>query len=292
MIEEKTKKEEKIESPKEEKKERTSEKKEVKETKEVKEETKKTEIKKEKKAQVQKKRDPLLRRGKKYREVIKAIDKDKNYDLKEALGLIIKTQTTKFDSSVELHIKLGIKTDQADQNIRMVVDLPQGTGKQVRVAAIVSPQNDKAAKDGGADIVGSDDLIEKIAKGFMDFDVVIATPDMMGKFGKVGKVLGTKGLMPNPKTETVTDDPKKIVEKLKKGRVELRNDKFGIIHAAFGKVSMGEEKLEENFTAIMEALKRAKPQGSKGQFIRRISLATTMGPGLKVDVDKVLKETK
>jgi len=289
MAEKKAKKEEKVESPKEEKEEKTSEKKEVKEIKEVKKETKKTKVKKEKKAPVQKKRDPLLRRSKKYREVVKAIDKDKNYDLKEALTLIVKTQVTKFDSSVELHIKLGIKTDQADQNIRMAVDLPQGTGKQVRVAAVVSPQNDKAAKDGGADVVGADDLIEKISKGFMDFDVVIATPDMMGKLGKVGKVLGTKGLMPNPKTETVTDDPKKTTEKLKKGRVELRNDKFGIIHAAFGKVSMGQEKLEENFKAIIEALKRVKPQSSKGQFIRRISLATTMGPGIKLDVDKIIK---
>lgn len=234
-------------------------------------------------------KNPDDKRGKKYREVLKNIDRDKFYTYEEALKLLKSTSTTKFDASCEVHIKLGIKTDQADQNIRMAIDLPEGTGKNVKVAAIVSGEKDKEAKEAGADVVGSEDLIEKISKGFMDFDVVIATPDMMGKLGKIGKILGTKGLMPNPKTETVTDNPKRTIAQLKKGRVEARNDKFGIVHVLFGKVSMDEEKLLNNFKALLDTLNKSKPQTSKGQFIRRISVATTMGPGLKIDVDKTLK---
>ncbi|NTU69292.1 50S ribosomal protein L1 [bacterium] len=215
----------------------------------------------------------------------KLVDKDKNYPIAEALGLLEKTSTTKFDATCEIHVQLGIKPEHAEQNLRMAVDLPAGTGKKVRVAAIVGQSKEKDAKDGGADIIGGEELVEKISKGFLDFDIVVATPEMMPKLAKVGKILGTKGLMPNPKTETVTEDPKKAIEKLKKGRVELRNDKFGIVHALFGKVSMGSEALAKNYNAIMEAIKKAKPQGVKGTYLKKVSVTTTMGPGIRIEME-------
>lgn len=223
--------------------------------------------------------------GKKYTEAAKLVDKNKEYKLEEALDLLTKTSTTKFDAACEIHVQLGVKPEHAEQNIRMAVDLPGGTGKQVRVAAVVGQAKEKDAKDAGAEVVGGEELVEKINKGFLDFDIVVATPDMMPKLAKVGKILGTKGLMPNPKTETVTDDPKKTIEKLKKGRVEVRNDKFGIVHAAFGKVSMGTSELEKNYIAIMDAIKKAKPQGIKGTYLKKISVATTMGPGVKIEIE-------
>ena len=234
----------------------------------------------------------IKKHGKKYKEVSKLIDKSQFYLPEEAIDLVLKTGTTKFDSSVEVHTKLGIKPSLSDQNIRTVVDLPQGAGKKVKVAAIVSAGKEKEIKDAGADISGGDDLISKIEKGLLDFDIVVATPDMMGKIGKLGKMLGTKGLMPNPKTETVTDKPERVIKLIKKGRVELKNDSFGIVHASFGKVSFGKEKLKENLKALIEALSKSKPQSVKGQFVKSISLSTTMGPSVKIDINKLNTLTK
>lgn len=229
----------------------------------------------------------IKKRGKKYKEVSKLIDKNQFYSPEEAIDLTLKTSATKFDSSLEIHIKLGIKVEQTDQNIRTVADLPNGTGKQVKVAAIIGSLKEKEAKEAGADFYGGDDLISKIEKGFLDFDIVIATPDMMGKIGKLGKILGTKGLMPNPKVETVTDNPERVIKKIKKGRVEIKNDSFGIVHAPFGKVSFGKEKLAENLIALLDTLFKAKPQAVKGQFVKNISMSTTMGPSAKIDINKV-----
>lgn len=229
----------------------------------------------------------IRKRGKKYKEISKLIDKEKFYSPEEAIELTLKTGTTKFDSSTEVHVRLGIKTEQSDQNIRTVADLPQGTGKLIKVAAIISAGKEKEAKEAGADITGSDDLISKIEKGFLDFDVVIATPDMMPKIGKLGKILGTKGLMPNPKTETVTDNPGRVIKLLKKGRVELKNDSFGIIHSSFGKVSFGKDRLKENLGSFFETLNKARPQSAKGQFIKTVNISTTMGPSVKIDINKL-----
>lgn len=229
----------------------------------------------------------IKKRGKKYKEVSKLIDKEHNYLPEEAVELAIKTATTNFDPSIEVHIRLGIKPEQTEQNIRTVVDLPEGTGKEIKIAAIVNPQKEKETKEAGADFVGSDDLISKIEKGFLGFDVVVATPDMMSKIGKLGKILGTKGLMPNPKTETVAEEPQKVVKLLKKGRIELKNDSYGIVHTIFGKVSQGKEKLINNFKALLEGLFKAKPQAVKGQFVKSISVSTTMGPSIKVDQNKL-----
>lgn len=240
-----------------------------------------------KKTKVKNKKVGLKNKGKKYNEVLNLIDKQKVYSPEEAIKLAIKTSPVKFDASLEIHAKLGIKPEHSDQNVRTVADLPEGTGKKIKIAAIISPEKEKAVKDAGADYTGADDLVSKIAKGFLDFDIVIATPDMMGKIGKIGKILGTKGLMPNPKTGTVADSPEKAVKQFKKGRVELRNDKAGIVHASFGKISMGEEKLQNNLQSLLETLIKAKPQTSKGQFMKGIHLTTTMGPSVKVDVNKI-----
>jgi large subunit ribosomal protein L1 len=280
-------KEKKVEAKVADAKEEKEEKKEVSEKVERKSDIKasKKSVKKEKTESVEKKVKREKKYGKKYTEAAKLVDKNKDYKITEALDLLAKTSTTKFDAACEIHVQLGVKPEHAEQNIRMAVDLPSGTGKKVRVAAVVGQAKEKDAKDGGADVIGGEELVEKINKGFLDFDIVVATPDMMPKLAKVGKILGTKGLMPNPKTETVTDDPKKTIEKLKKGRVEIRNDKFGIIHAAFGKVSMGTPDLEKNYTAVMDAIKKAKPQGVKGTYLKKVSVATTMGPGIRIEME-------
>ncbi len=242
----------------------------------------------EEKPKVHKPQKPhIKKRGKKYKEAAKLIEKDKLYTPEEAIDLALKTSITKFDSSLEVHFRLNIKPEQTEQNIRTVADLPEGTGKKIKVAAIISSQKEKETKDAGADVVGSDDLISKIEKGFSDFDIVIATPDMMGKIGRLGKILGTKGLMPNPKTETVTDNPGRVVKMLKKGRVELKNDKFGIVHTSFGKISLGKEKLLGNFKALAETLFKAKPSQVKGQFLKSAAISTTMGPSVKIDINKI-----
>ena len=250
----------------------------------------KEDIKDKKKPSKKVKQKPRIRkRGKKYKEVSKLVDKNNYYLPEEAMYLVLKTSTTKFDSAVEIHIRLGIKTEHSDQNIRTVVDLPEGTGKKIKVAAIVSSQREKEVKEAGADFVGNDNLISKIEKGFLGFDILVATPDMMGKIGKLGKALGTKGLMPNPKTETVTDKPERVVKLLKKGRIELRNDKQGIVHASFGKVSLGNDKLISNLKILIEKLSKTKPSQVKGQFIKSVVICTTMGASVTLNEDKLLK---
>ena len=220
--------------------------------------------------------------SKKYREVSVLVDKDTRYTLEEGIGLIKRTSTTKFDSSVEIHVRLGVDPSASDQQVRGTVTLPEGTGKKKKVAVICGPDKEKEAKDAGAEKVGGDTLILEIEKGKLDFDVLVATPDMMAKVGKLGKVLGTKGLMPNPKAGTVTPDVGKTVKGLKTGMVEFRVDKNGIVHQVIGKVSFDEKKLEANYNEFMDAIKHAKPSGVKGTYIKSVTLATTMGPGIKI----------
>jgi len=222
--------------------------------------------------------------SKKYREVVTLIEKNKVYDLEEAIDLAKKTSTTKFDSSVEVHVKLGVDTKKADQQIRGSVVLPHGTGKSKIVAAVVAPTKEKEAKTAGADFVGSTDLIEKIGKGWLEFDVLVATPDLMGELGKVAKVLGPKGLMPNPKVGTVTQEPEKTIKNLKQGMVEYRTDSYGIVHQVIGKVSFEDAKLKENHEVFLEAIKKAKPASAKGIYLKAIYIATTMGPSVRVGV--------
>lgn len=220
--------------------------------------------------------------SKKYREVAEFVDKNNYYTIEEAIGLVKKTSATKFDSTVEIHIRLGLNPAAQDQQVRGTVALPNGTGKSKKVAVICDHDKEKEAKDAGADKVGGDTLIADIEKGKLDFDVLVATPDMMAKVGKLGKILGTKGLMPNPKAGTVTPDVAKAVKELKAGRVEFKLDKNAIVHQVIGKVSFDEKKLEENYKTFLDAIKHAKPSGAKGTYIRSISLATTMGPGIKI----------
>ncbi len=220
--------------------------------------------------------------SKKYREVVQLVEKDKEYSVTEAIALVGKTSTTKFDSSVEVHIRLNIDPQNAEQQVRGSLVLPFGTGKTKRVLAIVSADKEKEAKDAGADFVGSDDMIAKIEKGWLDFEIVVATPDMMPKLGKIGKILGTKGLMPNPKVGTVTMNIGSVVADIKKGMIEYRVDKTGTMHLTFGKVSFGEKELLENYKTLLETVNKVKPNGVKGTYIKGISIATTMGPGIKV----------
>lgn len=220
--------------------------------------------------------------AKKYREVEILVDKSKDYAPEGAMELLAKTSTTKFDSSVEVHIRLNVDPQNAEQQVRGSLVLPNGTGKNKTVLAIVSPEKEKEAKDSGADFAGGEDLIGKIEKGWLEFDVVVATPDMMPKLGKIGKILGTKGLMPNPKVGTVTPNIGNVVKDIKKGMVEYRVDKNGTMHLVFGKVSFGKEKLLENYNALLETVVKVKPNGVKGTYIKGVSVATTMGPGIKV----------
>jgi large subunit ribosomal protein L1 len=220
--------------------------------------------------------------SKKYREVVQLVEKDKEYSIEEAIALAKQTSTTKFDSSVEIHIRLNIDPQNAEQQVRGSLVLPYGTGKTKRVLAIVSAEKEKEAKDAGADFVGSEDMIAKIEKGWLDFDVVVATPDMMPKLGKIGKILGTKGLMPNPKVGTVTPNVAAVVADIKKGMIEYRVDKTGTMHLTFGKVSFGEKELVENYNVLLSTVNRVKPNGVKGTYIKGIAIATTMGPGIKV----------
>ena len=220
--------------------------------------------------------------SKKYREVVQLVEREKEYTVEEAIALARKTTTTKFDSSIEVHIRLNIDPQNAEQQVRGSLVLPFGTGKTKRVLAIVSAEKEKEAKDAGADFIGSEDMIAKIEKGWLDFDVVVATPDMMPKLGKIGKILGTKGLMPNPKVGTVTMNIGGIVSDIKKGMIEYRVDKTGTMHLTFGKVSFGEKELVENYNILLDTVNKVKPNGVKGTYIKGISIATTMGPGIKV----------
>ena len=227
-------------------------------------------------------------RGKKYQDAIKKIDKNNLYDTTEALGLVVETATAKFDETVELHVKLGVDSRHADQQVRGAIVLPHGTGKTQRVLVFAKGNKADEARAAGADFVGDMDMVEKIQKeNWFDFDVVVATPDMMGVVGRLGKVLGPKGLMPSPQAGTVTMDVTKAVNEIKAGKVEYRLDKTNIIHCPIGKVSFGSEKLTENFNALIGAIIKAKPAAAKGQYIRSCTVASTMGPGVKINGAKL-----
>ena len=223
-----------------------------------------------------------MKHGKKYIDSAKTIDSQKSYDTEEAVRLAIDTAKAKFDETIELHVKLGVDPRHADQQVRGVVVLPNGTGKKVRVLVIAKGDKADAAQAAGADYVGAEDMISKIQGGWFDFDVCITTPDMMGLVGRIGKVLGPKGLMPNPKSGTVPMDVATAVADVKAGKVEYRLDKNAIIHCPIGKKSFGPEKIVENFNALMDAIVRAKPAAAKGTYLKSVAVASTMGPGVKV----------
>ena len=226
--------------------------------------------------------------GKKYTDSVKLLEKNKAYDPQEALALVCQTSKAKFDETIEIHIRLGVDSRHADQQVRGAVVLPNGTGKTVRTLVFAKGDKAEAAKAAGADYVGELDLVEKITKeNWFEFDVVIATPDMMGVVGRLGKVLGPKGLMPNPKAGTVTPDAARAVTEAKAGKIEYRLDKTNIIHCPIGKASFGEEKLAENFNTLMGAVIKAKPAAAKGQYIKSCVIASTMGPGIKVNAAKL-----
>ena len=228
-------------------------------------------------------------RGKNYRESAKNIDRATLYDAQDAFDLVVKNAKAKFDETVELHIKLGVDSRHADQQVRGAVVLPHGTGKTKRVLVFCKPEREEEAKAAGADFVGGQELVQKIqSENWFDYDVVVATPDMMGVVGRLGRVLGPKGLMPSPKAGTVSPDIAKAVSEIKAGKVEYRLDKTNIIHCPIGKVSFGPEKLMENYNALLSAILRAKPAAAKGQYIRSCVTATTMGPGVKINAQKQL----
>ena len=225
-----------------------------------------------------------MKRGKRYQEAEKLVDKKKNYSVKEALETIEKMPKPKFDETVELHVKLGVDSKQADQQVRGTTVLPNGTGKTKKVLVFAKGPKAEEAEKAGADFVGAEELIPKIQnENWFDYDVVVATPDMMGVVGRLGKVLGPKGLMPNPKSGTVTMDVTKAINEIKSGKVEYRLDKTNIIHLGFGKVSFGADKLAENYETIMNAIIKAKPAAAKGQYIKSVSITTTMGPGIFIN---------
>ena len=229
-----------------------------------------------------------MKHGKKYVEGAKLIERSRLYDTEEALELCIKTGTAKFDETVEVHVKLGVDGRHADQQVRGAIVLPHGTGKSVRVLAICKPEKEEEARNAGAEYVGGNDMIQKIqSEGWMDFDVVVTTPDMMGMVGRLGKVLGPRGLMPNPKAGTVTPDIARAITEAKAGKIEYRLDKTNIIHCPIGKVSFGAEKLLANFTTLLDAINKAKPAAAKGQYIRSCVVAATIGPGVKINPNKV-----
>ncbi len=230
-----------------------------------------------------------MKRGKKYVEAAKLVEKSKTYTALEALELAVKTSTTKFDASVDVSFRLNIDPRKAEQNIRGAIVLPNGTGKTRKVVVICRGAKQQEATEAGADFVGEAELIQKISGGWFDFDVIVATPDMMGQLGKLGRVLGPKGLMPNPKTGTVTMDVAKAVKEIKAGKVEYRPDKVGNIQMTIGKVSFGAEKLKENLKTVYDALMKVRPSTIKGGYIKNVSVASTMGPGIKLDSDSIAK---
>ena len=228
-----------------------------------------------------------MKNGKKYIDTVKLIDKTKLYEPNEALDFASKNAKAKFDETIEAHIRLGVDSRHADQQVRGAVVLPNGTGKHVRVCVFCKDDKVEAAKAAGAEHVGAEDLVERITKeNWMDFDVVIASPDMMALVGRLGKVLGPRGLMPNPKAGTVTPDVAKAVAEAKAGKIEYRLDKTNIIHCPIGKASFGAEKLEENFNTLMDAVVKAKPSAAKGQYLKSVVVASTMGPGIKINTSK------
>ncbi|MBE7081351.1 MAG: 50S ribosomal protein L1 [Clostridiales bacterium] len=225
-----------------------------------------------------------MKHGKKYVDSAKTIEAAKLYEVNEAIDIVLNTAKAKFDETVELHVRLGVDPKQADQQVRGVLVLPNGTGKNVRVLVLAKGEKADQAKEAGADFVGAEEMIQKIqSENWFDYDVIITTPDMMGLVGRIGKVLGPKGLMPNPKSGTVTMDVVKAIKDTKAGKVEYRLDKNAIIHCAIGKKSFGQEKLKENYEALMEAIVKAKPAAAKGQYVKSVALASTMGPGVKIN---------
>ncbi|MBU2701605.1 large subunit ribosomal protein L1 [Sporomusaceae bacterium BoRhaA] len=230
--------------------------------------------------------------GKKYQEAAKLVDDKQLYEVEEAIDLVKKTATAKFDETVEVAIKLGVDVKYADQQVRGAVVLPNGTGKSKSVLVFAKGEKAKAAEAAGADFVGAEDLVAKIQGGWTEFDVAVATPDMMGTVGRLGKILGPKGLMPNPKVGTVTLDVTKAIHEIKAGKIEYRTDKAGNIHAPIGKVSFEQGKLIENFTTLVDTLNKVKPASAKGQYLKSITLSTTMGPGVKVNPLKVVSGKK
>lgn len=230
----------------------------------------------------------MAKKGKRYQELTKLVDRSKAYPVQEAVELVKKTATAKFDESVEVAFRLGVDPKKADQQIRGAVVLPHGTGKTQRVLVFAKGEKVKEAEAAGADYVGDSEYINKIQQGWFEFDVVVATPDMMGEVGKLGRVLGPKGLMPNPKTGTVTFDVTKAINDIKAGKVEYRVDKAGNIHVPIGKVSFEDEKLLGNLSTIVETIQKAKPAAAKGTFMKNVAIASTMGPGIKVDVAPLL----
>lgn len=228
-----------------------------------------------------------MKQGKRYAEAFKKVDRANLYDPFEAVKLVTEVANAKFDETVEAHIKLGVDGRHADQQVRGAVVLPHGTGKTMRVLVFAKGENAKKAEEAGADHVGAEELIPRIEKeGWLDFDIVVATPDMMAVVGRLGRVLGPKGMMPNPKAGTVTNDVVRAIEEIKAGKIEYRLDKTNIIHVPMGKVSFGPEKLEDNFRALVQAIIKAKPSAAKGKYLRTVTVASTMGPGVKVNPDK------
>lgn len=232
----------------------------------------------------------MATKAKKQLEAAKLFDKEAVFEPAEAMALVKKAATAKFDETVEVAVRLGLDVKKADQQLRGAVVLPHGTGKKLTVLVFAKGEKAKEAEAAGADYVGDEDLINKISQGWFDFDVVVATPDMMASVGKLGRILGPKGLMPNPKTGTVTFDVKKAVDEIKAGKIEYRTDKAGNIHAPIGKVSFDEDKLLENFFVLIETLQKAKPASAKGQYIRNVTISSTMGPGVKVNLTKLAPE--
>ena len=234
-----------------------------------------------------------MKKGKKYTEVTNMVDKEKQYTVTEAIDLIDKTKRAKFDETVDIAIKLGIDPKQADQQLRMAVNLPHGTGKDVKVLVFANEDKAEEATKAGADFAGLDELIEKITReNWLGFDVVISTPDVMSKVGKLGKFLGPRGLMPNPKVGTVTNDIAEAVKLSKAGRIEVKNDKGGVVHAPIGKVSFGIEKITENFLSVIDVINKSKPSSSKGIYLRKITISNTMGPGINVDTADIRETLK
>lgn len=231
-----------------------------------------------------------MKRGKKYIEAAKKLTEKESYTLTEALKLLKETGTTKFDSTAEIHLNLNIDPTKAEQAIRGTISLPHGSGKKVRIAAIVNDDKVKDAKAAGADEAGLEDLVTEFGKGKINYDVIVATPDVMKKLGKVAKILGQKGLMPNPKAGTITDDIVKTIKEIKAGRLEYRNDKEGNIHSIFGKLSFKDEELENNLKSFLRVIRESKPSTIKGSFIKSITLTSTMGPGIRLNVNEALKE--
>lgn len=232
----------------------------------------------------------MAQHGKKYQEAIKLVDRTSSYPLKEAIELAKKAAYARFDEAVELHLRMNLDPRNADQQVRGTTSLPHGLGKKIRILVFAQGEAVKVAEQAGADYVGGDDLIKKIEEGWLDFDVIIATPDMMGRIGKLGKILGRRGLMPNPKVGTVAPaaDLTRVIGEISKGRVEFRLDRTGNIHVVVGKASFEADKLMENLLAIIEAIVKAKPSGAKGQYIKSATVATSMGPGIKLDLRSVL----